>query len=66
MHFAEGGYERVARKLLCDLDVDVFYVSGRIHLSPGQERLRTDASRRHSWSMITIAREAWSLCDTCL
>lgn len=62
MHFAEGGYERVAQKLLRDLDVDVYYVGDRpiCHLDRS-----TDMLQRHSWSMITIVREVWSLCDTC-
>ncbi|KAI0639500.1 UROD/MetE-like protein [Trametes polyzona] len=40
MHFAEGGYERVAKKLLVDLDVDVFYLEYDTDRAGGLEPLR--------------------------
>ncbi|KAI8990529.1 UROD/MetE-like protein [Trametes punicea] len=40
MHFAEGGYEGVAKKLLCDLDVDVYYLEYDTDRAGGLEPLR--------------------------
>ncbi|KAL1951833.1 hypothetical protein VTO73DRAFT_982 [Trametes versicolor] len=47
MHFAEGGYERVARKLLCDLDVDVFYLEYDNDRAGGLEPLRYLPLKKH-------------------
>ncbi|KAH9858096.1 UROD/MetE-like protein [Lenzites betulinus] len=40
MHFAEGGYERIAKRLLCELDVDVFYLEYDSDRAGGLEPLR--------------------------
>ncbi|KAI9065824.1 UROD/MetE-like protein [Trametes sanguinea] len=40
MHFAEGGYDRVAEKLFCGLDVDVFYLEYDTDRAGGLEPLR--------------------------
>ncbi|KAI0655176.1 UROD/MetE-like protein [Cubamyces menziesii] len=40
IHFAEGGYERVAKKLLCNLDMDVFYLEYDTDRAGGLEPLR--------------------------
>ncbi|OSD03167.1 UROD/MetE-like protein [Trametes coccinea BRFM310] len=40
MHFAEGGYDRVAEKLFCELDVDVFYLEYDTDRAGGLEPLR--------------------------
>ncbi|KAI0669799.1 UROD/MetE-like protein [Trametes maxima] len=40
LHFAEGGYERVAQRLLRDLDVDMFYLEYDTDRAGGLEPLR--------------------------
>ncbi|KAI0361511.1 UROD/MetE-like protein [Trametes cingulata] len=40
IHFVEGGYDRVAKKLLCDVDVDVYYLEYDNDRAGGLEPLR--------------------------
>ena len=56
MHYCEGGYERIAPKLLKELNVDCYYVS-----FPRTQWDVDDIPQARSWNTTRIVLGTWSL-----
>ncbi|KAI0375098.1 UROD/MetE-like protein [Pilatotrama ljubarskyi] len=65
LHFVEGGYERVARKLFCEVDVDVYYLEYDTDRAGGLEPLRYLPPGKHVvLGLVTTKRGALESIET--
>lgn len=55
MHFSEGGYERISKKVFNDVDVDTFFVS--IFAGFTSSELMMHLCVLRSWNMTRVAQE---------